>query len=73
MMLTEHPAQGGLKGFPHDVVGFVLDQFQCVFAVKSAHHQFHLRAVRRVRINQPLCIQYSLNAFTSHPCETPDA
>jgi hypothetical protein len=51
----------------------VLDQFQCVFAGKSAYHQFHLRAVRRVRINQTLNIQYSLNAFTCRPCETPDA
>lgn len=37
--------QGGLKGFPHYVVGIVFDQFQRMFAVKSAHHQFHLRAV----------------------------
>jgi hypothetical protein len=28
--------QGGLKGFPHYVVGIVFDQFQRMFAVKSA-------------------------------------
>ena len=37
--------QGRLKGFPHYVIGVMLDQLERMLAVKGTYQQFHLRAV----------------------------